>query len=152
MEEKNIGFTIGKFAPLHKGHEYLIEKAIAEMDDVYVLINDTNATKISLEERAKWIQNKYKKVHVILGKNPPTQYGMDETSIKIQTNYLKNVFKDIPVTHFYSGEDYGKYVARDLNVKNVKVEKKIPISATIIRKNIEENKKYISNEIYKEII
>ena len=124
MEEKNIGFTIGKFAPLHKGHEYLIEKAIAEMDDVYVLINDTNATKISLEERAKWIQNKYKKVHVILGKNPPTQYGMDETSIKIQTNYLKNVFKDIPVTHFYSGEDYGKYVARDLNVKNVKVEKK----------------------------
>ena len=29
---KNIGFTIGKFAPLHKGHQLLIETAIKEMD------------------------------------------------------------------------------------------------------------------------
>ena len=25
MENKKIGFTIGKFAPFHKGHQYLIE-------------------------------------------------------------------------------------------------------------------------------
>ena len=34
---KNIGFTIGKFAPLHKGHQYLIEKALEEMDEGQVL-------------------------------------------------------------------------------------------------------------------
>ena len=27
---KKIGFTIGKFAPFHKGHEYLIETALKE--------------------------------------------------------------------------------------------------------------------------
>ena len=30
MHSKKIGFTIGKFAPLHKGHQLLIETAIKE--------------------------------------------------------------------------------------------------------------------------
>ena len=52
----NIGFTIGKFAPLHKGHEELIKKGIAENDEFYILINDTNVTNIPLETRAKWLK------------------------------------------------------------------------------------------------
>ena len=99
----NIGFTIGKFAPLHKGHEELIEKGIKENEEFYILINDTDVTKVPLEERAKWIKNMYPTVHVIIGKNPPKEYGMDDKSIKIQTDYLKQVFKNIPVTRFYSG-------------------------------------------------
>ncbi len=147
-----IGFTIGKFAPLHKGHESLIDKAIEEMDEVYILINNTDVSNISLEERAKWIKDKYPNANVILGKNPPKKYGMDEESIKIQTDYLKGIFKDIPITHFYSSEEYGKYVARDLNVVDRRIEKEIPISATKIRNDIEKNKQYIEENIYKKII
>ena len=40
MENKSIGFTIGKFAPLHKGHQLLIETAIKEK---------TNAKRIFME-------------------------------------------------------------------------------------------------------
>ena len=138
----NIGFTIGKFAPLHKGHELLIEKGIKENDEFYVLINDTNVTNIPLKTRANWIKTMFPKAYVILGENPPKQYGMDEESIKIQTDYLKNIFKNIPVNRFYSSEEYGKFVARDMNIEEVKVEKKIPICGTIIRNNIIENKKY----------
>lgn len=147
-----IGFTIGKFAPFHKGHESLINKAIKEMDEVYILINDTDVTNIPLEERARWIKDTYPNVNIILGKNPPKQYGMDEKSIKTQTDYLKLTFKDIPVTHFYSSEEYGRYVARDLNVVDRRVEKEVPISATKIRNNIEENKEYLEEEIYKKIV
>lgn len=32
------GLVLGKFAPLHKGHEYLIETALREMDRVTVMI------------------------------------------------------------------------------------------------------------------
>ena len=53
---KKIGFTIGKFAPLHKGHQYLIEKGIKETEEFYVVIYDTNVTKIPLKERANWIK------------------------------------------------------------------------------------------------
>ena len=146
----NIGFTIGKFAPLHKGHEELIKKGIAENVEFYILINDTNVTNIPLETRAKWLKELFPKAHIILGKNPPKQYGMDEKSIKIQTDYLKDVFKDIPVTRFYSSEEYGKYVARDLGVEDRRVTKQIPISATIIRNDVETNKNYLENRIYKE--
>ncbi len=148
----NIGFTIGKFAPLHKGHELLIEKGIKENDEFYVLINDTNVTNIPLKTRANWIKTMFPKAYVILGENPPKQYGMDEESIKIQTDYLKNIFKNIPVNRFYSSEEYGKFVARDMNIEEVKVEKKIPICGTIIRNNIIENKKYIENIVYQDIV
>ena len=145
----NIGFTIGKFAPLHKGHEMLIEKGLKENDEFYILINDTDVSNISLETRASWIKSLYPSAHIILGKNPPKQYGMDEQSIKIQTDYLKDIFKGIPVNRFYSSEEYGKYVARDLNVENITVKKEIPISATAIRNNPKENKNYMEDIVYK---
>ena len=147
-----VGFTIGKFAPFHKGHESLISKAVKEMDEVYVLINDTDVTNIPLEERANWIKEIYPNVKIILGKNPPKQYGMDEESIKIQTDYLKSTFKGIPITHFYSSEEYGKYVARDLNVVDRRVNKEIPISATTIRNNIKDNKEYLEKSVYQKIV
>lgn len=147
----SIGFTIGKFAPLHKGHEELIKKGISESDEFYILINATDVTDIPLEKRAKWLQDKYPSAHILLGKNPPKQYGMDDKSIKIQTEYLKDVFNGIPVDTFYSCEDYGKYVAEAFNIKNVRVNKEIPISASKIRKNLDENKQYLDIEVYNDI-
>ena len=147
-----IGFTIGKFAPLHKGHQSLIEKGLKENDEFYILINDTDLSKNSLEERAKWIKSLYPDVHIILGKEPPTKYGMDEESIRIQTDYLKKMFNGIPVNRFYSSEEYGKYVARDLNVENIKIEKMIPISSSKIRKNPIENKEFMEAIVYKSFL
>ena len=65
---------------------------------------------------------------------------------------MKDIFKDIPVNRFYSSEEYGKYVARDLNVENIKVDKMIPISATNIRKDPENNKKYMEDIVYKTFV
>lgn len=149
-----IGFTIGKFAPLHKGHQYLIEKGIKEMDKFYVIIYETNVIDIPLEQRAKWIKDIYPEVNILYAKNPPSQYGLDEESIKIQIDYLKSIIKDIPVTHFYNSEPYGKFVARDLNIEEVQVDrlrKKYAISGTKIRKNVKGNKQYIDEIVYKEL-
>ena len=49
---KKTGLTLGKFAPLHKGHQYLIETALAEMDEVVVMIYATEVTDIPLNVRA----------------------------------------------------------------------------------------------------
>ena len=45
-ENKKVGFTIGKFAPLHKGHQYLIETALKEMDKMIVVVYDTDLIDI----------------------------------------------------------------------------------------------------------
>ena len=149
-----IGFTIGKFAPLHKGHQYLIEKGIQEMDQFYVIIYETKVTSIPIETRANWIQKIYPKVKILLAKNPPSQYGLDEQSVKIQIDYLKERIKGIPMTHFYNSEPYGKYVARDLKIEEVQVDrerKKFPISGTVIRAEIEAHKEHIEKMVYQDI-
>ena len=45
------GFTIGKFAPFHKGHQYLIETALKEMDEFYVVVYDTPQFDIDIETK-----------------------------------------------------------------------------------------------------
>lgn len=149
-----IGFTIGKFAPLHKGHQYLIEKALSEMDEFYVIIYETKVTTIPIETRANWIKQIYPQIKLIYAKNPPGQYGLDEKSVKIQTNYLKKVIHGIPVTHFYNSEPYGKFVARNLGIEEVQVDRKrekFPISATEIRKNIKEKEFFMDEIVYRDL-
>ena len=130
------------------------EKGLKEMDEFYVIVYETNVMDIPVEQRASWIRELYPNVHILLAKNPPSQYGLDEESIKIQMDYLKKIIKDIPVTHFYNSEPYGKFVARDLQIEEVQVDRqreKYAISGTKIRKNVNENKQYIEEIVYKEL-
>ena len=151
---KKVGFTIGKFAPLHKGHQYLIETALKEMDEVYVIVYDTDLIDIPVEKRANWIKQLYPQVHILLAKNPPKKYGMDEESVKIQTSYLKKILGNVKGTHFFSSEEYGKYVARDLCVENRVVDCKrsfVPISATKVRSNVDKYSEYVDKIVYNDI-
>lgn len=155
MENKKIGFTIGKFAPLHKGHQLVIETALKEVDELYVVIYDTDIINIGVKERARWIKELYPKVQIIYAYNSPTKYGLDADSVKIQMEYLSNLIKDIPVTHFYSSEPYGEKVAEYLNITNRVVDikkKQIPISATAIRSNLNGSLNYLENNVYKDLI
>ena len=150
---KKIGFTIGKFAPLHKGHQFLIETAMEEMDEFYVVIYDTDIIKNSVQERADWIKKLYPKAKIIYAFNSPKQYGLDKESVDIQMEYLSKLIKDIPVTHFYSSEPYGEKVADYLNIENRVVDKeriKVPISAGKIRIDSNANSEYLEDFVFKE--
>lgn len=153
-KHKKIGFTIGKFAPLHKGHQYLLDTAINEMDEVHCVIYDTDITDIPVEERAKWIQKLYPTIHIIYAFNSPKRYGLDSKSVQVQMEYLKGLIKGIDVTHFYSSEPYGEKVAEYLNIENRVVDryrKRFPISATQIRKDYVKNKKFLEKFIFNKI-
>ena len=150
---KKIGFTIGKFAPLHKGHQFLIETALKEMDELYVVVYDTDLIKNSVQERADWIKKLYPNVKIIYAFDSPSQYGLDKESVNIQMEYLSKLIKDIPVTHFYSSELYGEKVAEYLKIENRIVDKErinVPISAKIVRTDAKNNTKYLEDFVYKE--
>ena len=121
------------------------------MDKFYVIIYETDVTTLSLKTRANWIKQIYPDVNIIYAKNPPKQYGLDEQSVKIQIDYLKELVKNIEVTHFYNSEPYGKFVARDLQVQEVQVDRKrvkYPISSTIIRKNTQKHRKDMDSIVF----
>lgn len=150
MEEK-IGFTIGKFAPFHKGHEYLIETALKEMDKLIVVVYDTDVIDIGAEKRASWIKEKYPNVEIKFAHNPPSQYGLDNESVSIQMKYLTKIMENEKPTHFYSSEKYGKSVAEYMHIIDRRVDnarQAVPISASEIRNNIEEKKNWIENRVY----
>lgn len=152
---KKVGFTIGKFAPFHKGHEYLIEMALKESDEFYVVIYDTDVTDISIEKRAKWITDRFSDVKIIYAYDSPKQYGLDDESVKIQMEYLTKKIDGIPVNCFFSSEPYGEKVAEYLNIENKVVDisrQHVPISAGLIRNDIEKHKMFLDEKIYKEII
>lgn len=150
-KEKKIGFTIGKFAPLHKGHQYLIETALKEMDKLIVVVYDTNLIDIPTEKRANWIKQLYPNVEIKYAHNPPTQYGLDRESVKIQMEYLSKIIEGENPTHFYSSEKYGESVAKYLNIIDRRVDnkrEKFPVRATFVREDLENNKKWLEKNIY----
>lgn len=151
MENKKIGFTIGKFAPFHKGHQFLIDTALKEMDQMIVVVYDTDLIDVKTEERAKWIKELYPNVEIKFAHNPPKQYGLDDESVKIQMEYLTKIMEGEKVTHFYSSEKYGECVAKYMNLVDRRVDnerKNVPIRATKIRENLEENKEWIEPNVY----
>ena len=151
---KKIGFTIGRFAPFHKGHQYLIETALAECDEFYVVVYETDVMEVDVKTRAKWIKDLYPEVHILYGLNPPSKYGFDKDSVEIQMKYLCDIIEGIHPTSFYSSEPYGKCVADYLNIENRQVDKKrekYPISATMVRSDIEKHKKWLHLSVYNHI-
>ena len=153
-KEEKIGSTIGKFAPSHKGHQYLIETALKEMDKFYIVIYETDVINIPIQTRANWIKKLYPQVEILYAYHPPKQYGLDEKSVKIQMDYLLPIIQNLNCTHFYSSEKYGEKVAKYLNIIDRRVDEKreiIPIRATNIRENLEKNKEKIEEFIIKDI-
>ena len=150
MMNKKIGFTIGKFAPFHKGHEYLIETALQDMDEFYIVVYDTPQFDIDVGTKAEWITKKFPNVKILKAFDSPKQYGLDEQSVKIQMEYLSEIIEYIPVNYFYSSEDYGKCVSEYLNIENVVVDKErvnYPVSARMIRDNKEKYKSFLDVNI-----
>ena len=60
------GLTLGKYAPLHKGHQLLLDTALAEMDEVIIIIYDApETTLVPLSIRSGWIRKLYPQTKVI---------------------------------------------------------------------------------------
>lgn len=151
-----IGLTLGKFAPLHRGHQYMIETAIKETDQVIVVIYDApEVTDVPLNVRANWIKTLYPEVEVIEGWNSPSDMG-DTPEIKaIQEKYILGVLKGREVTHFYSSEFYGDHMSKALKAVNREVDRNrqlFPVSGTAVRENIRMNREHISDVVYKDLI
>lgn len=151
------GFTLGKYAPFHKGHEYVITTALKEMDHVIVIIyNASDVTNIPTWKRADWIHSIFPNVEIIIAEDGPRETGYTSEIIESQNNYLKHILEKRNIHSFYSSEKYGYYVSKALNCNNRIVDIKremIPINATRIReiKNIQLIKEFVSKSVYDDI-
>jgi HTH-type transcriptional repressor of NAD biosynthesis genes len=156
MSAQRIGLTLGKFAPLHRGHQYLIETALTEVDHLIVMIYDCpHIIGISLEKRAQWIRDLYPQVEVIEARGGPTEVGSDPAITRAHDAYILKTLGRRRVTHFYSSEFYGEHVSAALGAVDRRVDptrSREAISGTQIRQDPFANRHEIAPRVYRDLI
>lgn len=133
----HIGLTLGKFAPLHCGHQFMIETALAEVDQLIVVIYDSQeVTDVPLPVRSAWLRKLYPAIHVIEAWDGPKEVGDTPEIRAINENYIIDRLKISGITHFYSSEFYGDHMSKALGAVNRQVDparQQRPFSGTSIR-------------------
>lgn len=152
------GLTLGKFAPLHKGHQFLIETAMKECDRLYVVIYDApETTPIPLTTRAQWIRDLYSRtqVKVIEAWDGPSDTGNTDRIKKIQEDYIRGLIGNLKIDRFYSSEFYGEHMAKALGAEDCRVDSDrtmVPVSGAKIREDPWECRAFIEPIVYRDLI
>lgn len=150
------GLTLGKYAPLHHGHQSVIETALDEMDHVTVIIYDCpETTSIPLNVRARWIRNIYPSVEVIEAWGGPVEVGNTPEICERQERFVLDILDGRNVSNFYSSEFYGDHMSRALKAENRLVDtdrKRFPVSATQVRSDPFRYRDYLSPVVYRDLI
>ncbi len=151
-----IGLTLGKFAPLHRGHQLVIERSLAEMDQTLVLIYDCPELDVPpLPVRAQWIRRLYPQVEVLEAWDGPSETGLDPATTARHDTYLKERLVGRRITHFYSSEPYGEHVSRALGAVDRRVDtarSNVPISATAIRSDPFDHRQFLAPLVYRDFL
>lgn len=152
----NTGLYLGKFAPFHEGHQYVVETALDEVDGLIVLIYDEpEVTDTPVTTRAAWIEELYPSVEVIIAWTGPTGTGYSDEMKRKHEKYIIDRLGGWNITHFYSSERYGDHISDALNAEDCRVDpdrEEVPISGTAIRNNPYENREYVHPRVYFDIL
>lgn len=153
---KKTALTLGKYAPLHKGHQLVLETALRECDEVVCMIYDSpTVTDVPLPVRAGWIRKLYPQAHVIECWDGPDGYGSDPRIVREQNDYILQKLAGRKITHFYSSEFYGESVGAALGAIDRRVDearRQVPVSATMIRENPYRFIEYMHPLVYADLI
>ncbi len=126
------GVVVGKFYPMHKGHEFLIQTALDQCDHVTVIVCDKRGQVPAAPRRASWIERMFPMVHVHV-----TIDDLDDDDSVAWAKRTKEILGGSPDAVFTS-ESYGDPYAAALGCKHVCVDHPrtaVPVSGTRVRQN-----------------
>ncbi len=150
------GLTLGKFAPLHRGHQRLIELSLEETDQTLVLLYDCPELDTPpVNVRRRWIEELYPQVEVLEAWDGPSETGLEPSITARHDAYLAKRLQGRTITHFYSSEPYGEHVSKGLGAIDRRVDVRrelIPISATQIRENPYAHRAFLAPNVYRDLV
>ena len=156
MSDLRVGLTLGKFAPLHRGHQHVIETALSETDHVIVLIYDSpDVTDIPVSVRARWIRTLYPQVEVIEAFDGPALSVRIRRLPRAHDAYILRVLGGRRVTHFYSSEFYGEHVSLALGALDRRVDprrERFPVSGSQVRVSPYAHRQWIAPIVYRDLV
>lgn len=146
--------VVGKFAPLHHGHQLLIETARRESRSVTVLVySNPDFPQFPQSIRADWIQVLHPDVQVLKPQGAPPDSADEASHREFVRHYL--VDAGIRIDAVFSSEDYGAGFARYLGVAHRMVDRgrrNVPISGTRLRADIHGNRSFVDPLVYSHFV
>jgi HTH-type transcriptional regulator, transcriptional repressor of NAD biosynthesis genes len=132
------GMILGKFMPIHKGHQYLIDFALGQVDHLTLLVGSLSNEPIPGHLRYHWVKELYPQAEVrhVTDENP--QYPHEHP--QFWEIWVSSIRKFIPTGPdvVFTSESYGEELARRLGAIHLLCDltrSSVPISATEIREN-----------------
>lgn len=172
----DCGLVVGKFAPLHRGHQFLIDTALEQCREV-VLLSYCNPEipGHGPELRERWLAELYPQTLRVVVTNDklaawypgesrvmPRNDANDETHREFMADLLRNVVQR-EVDAVFSSESYGEGFAAHLThyfrrwnpaakpVRHVSVDgarEAVPISGRIIRADVHNARQWLHPTVY----
>jgi HTH-type transcriptional regulator, transcriptional repressor of NAD biosynthesis genes len=150
------GLVFGKFMPLHRGHQRLIERALADVDELTVAVYDSappgSYAPMPLERRTRWLRDLYPEIGAIVPMEDPLRgdprRAVEPASAGAYADRLRPLG---PFGRVYSGDERYAAFAALLGAEHVVVEP-IPISGTTIREDPYEHRSWLEPRVYASLV
>ena len=172
------GLVVGKFSPLHRGHERLIRRAIAECTEVIVIsYSKPESPGCGGDRREAWLGRLFPETRRLVvtdarlrqwtrtGAGPgevPANDADDTTHRRFCADLCQQVL-GVTVDAVFTSEDYGDGFAAELTrcfrerhpatapVRHILVDRHrraLPVSGTVLRRDIHAHREWLSPEVY----
>jgi HTH-type transcriptional regulator, transcriptional repressor of NAD biosynthesis genes len=147
---------VGKFAPPHRGHQHLIEAALAQAQRVTVLCYAVpDFVAMPSERRARWLRELYPAIEVYVPQAAPPDDAGDEAQQTFVRDWL--AAHGIAVDAVFTSEPYGDTLARRLGADVVHCEVdlargRIPIHASAIRIDVHAHRQWLHPSVYRHFV
>lgn len=161
MTRFRTGLVVGKFAPLHLGHEHVIRTALSECEHVVLLsYSRPEFPGCEPERRAAWLAARFPEATRIVLDHANTPLPDNADSDEVHRAFCAaelRKYLDVPIDAIFSSEDYGPGFATDLSQRQGKPvshravdpdRNAISISGTEIRSDVHRHKRFLAPEVY----
>lgn len=157
------GLIVGKFMPLHRGHQLLIESALSQVDDLSIVVYDSKPEGVypsmPIEKRIQWIATLYPQVENIIARRDPLEGSVMTQDERDEPKWAQTYADDLnflgSFDRVFSSEAYGGPFADALGAKSIIVDAArtmLPISGTEIRENVYDHRGWLDPVVYRSLI
>lgn len=150
------GLVFGKFMPLHRGHQRLIERALADVDELTIAVYDSEPPgeypAMPVELRASWLRRLYPAAAVAVLDEP--ERNVESVDPRYAATYADGVRHLGRFDVVFSSEPRYERFARLLDAEHVVVDanrRAAPISGTAIRSDIQRYRDWLDPRVYDSI-
>ncbi len=153
------GLVFGKFMPLHRGHQHLIDTALSQCDDLTIVVynsdppGDYPAMPIAL--RLGWLRALYPQVENIVAVDDIEKHNPDHDSPQYAAAYAEQLRFLGPFDRVFSSESNYDLFARELGATPAVVDEArgtVPTSGTAIRSDLYDHRGWLDPLVYSSLI